>query len=144
ITRSANEFLLTPGSGNICRVSVKFDGKDMGGMSFRVKDLPIPSPRLEGITTKSAAKGDLMASQGIFAEMKDFDFDLKYRVVSFRVSATIQGYLEDKDSSSQLFTEEQKQLFNRVRSGQLVAFTDIIARGPNGNVELPDLIVKVR
>ncbi|MDR0582646.1 MAG: gliding motility protein GldM [Prevotellaceae bacterium] len=144
ITRGTNEFILTPGSGNLCKVSVAFDGKDMGGMTFRVKNLPVPTPRLEGITTKTATKGDLMASQGIFAEMKDFDFDLKYRVTSFTVSATIQGYLEEKASNSQLFTEEQKQLFNRVRSGQLVAFTNIIARGPNGDVELPDLTVKVR
>jgi gliding motility-associated protein GldM len=144
ITRGTNEFILIPGNSNICTVSVAYDGKDMGGMSFRVKNLPIPTPRLEGITSKTATKGDLMASQGIFAEMKDFDFDLKYRVTSFTVSATIQGYLEEKNANSQLFTEEQKQLFNRVRSGQLVAFTNIIARGPNGDVELQDLTVKVR
>jgi gliding motility-associated protein GldM len=144
IKRGTEEFILTPGSGNICTVSVAHDGKDMGSISFRVKNLPIPTPRLEGILSKTATKGDLAASQGIFAEMKDFDFDLKYRVITFTVSATIQGYLEEKSSNSQLFTEEQKQLFTRVRSGQLVAFTNIIARGPNGDVELPDLTVKVR
>jgi hypothetical protein len=131
IVRRGNEFFVRPGDGRTCIVSVHVDGKNMGGPTFRVKDLPIPTPALEGISGRTATKGDLEASLGLLAEMKDFDFDLKYKIISFKVSVTIDGYLEEKESNSERLTEDQKSLFRRVRPGQRVAFRDIKAVGPD-------------
>ncbi len=145
ITRTGKDFMLRPGSGRTCDISVFVDGKNMGTQSFRVKDLPTPNPVVEGISGKTASKGELGASLGMLAEMKDFDFDLRYTVVSFTMSVNIGGYEETKTANSYAFTDEQKQLLTRVKPGQRVSFTDIKAKGPDGRVvELYDLSVKIK
>jgi hypothetical protein len=123
------------------------DEKNMGTTQLRVKDLPTPTPQLDGITGKTATKGELQASQGILAVMpRDFDFDLRFRVVSFSVFAVnSSGYVDEKTSNSNAFVPEQQQIFNRLRPGQRVTFTDIKAVGPDGRtIELPDLSIKIK
>ena len=140
-------YIVIPGNGRTTEISVKVDGKQLDQpQSFRVKDLPVPMPVLDGITLKTVTKGELQASQGIRAEMpRDFEFDLKYRVVSFKVSATIDSYTEEEVSQSAAFTDKQKKIFNQLRSGQRVSFVDIKAVGPDGKtVDLYDLSVKIK
>jgi gliding motility-associated protein GldM len=145
--RRGNEFLVTPGSGRLCEISVFMDEKNMGTTSLRVKDLPTPTPQLDGILGKTASKNELLASQGILAVMpRDFDFDLRFRVVSFSVfTVNTSGYVDEQTSNSNAFTPEQRQMFNRLRTGQRVAFTDIKAVGPDGRtMELPDVFIKIK
>jgi len=140
-------FNIKPGEGRTCEITVRVDGQQLDKpQSFRVKNLPIPMPVLDGITSKLVSKGELQASQGIRAEMpSDFEFDLKYRVTTFRVSATIDGYTEEEVSSSNTFTDKQRRIFDRLRSGQRIMFVDMKAAGPDGKtVDLPDLTVKLR
>jgi gliding motility-associated protein GldM len=147
-TRSGDIYNLTPGNGRTCEVSVFVDGKNMGTQVLRVKDLPSPTPALDGITGKTATKNELLASQGIRAEMpRDFDFDLNFRVVSFAVFATLDGgYSVEETSNSNIFGPKIQQLFSRLRSGQWVSFTDIKVVGPDGRtVDLPlDLTIKIK
>ena len=145
--RKGNEFLVTPGSGRVCEISVFVNEKNMGTRQLRVKDLPTPAPQLDGILGKNATKNELLASQGILAVMpRDFDFDLRFRVVSFSVfMPDAGGYIIEETSNSAAFTDRQKQIFNRVRSGQRVTFTDIKAVGPDGRtIELSDLSIKIK
>ncbi|MDR3184176.1 MAG: gliding motility protein GldM [Prevotellaceae bacterium] len=145
--RKGNEFLVTPGNGRICEISVFLGEKNMGAHQLRVKDLPTPTPQLDGITGKSATKNELVASQGMLAAMpRDFDFDLRFRVVSFSVFApNASGYTEEEESKSAVFTDRQRQIINRVRSGQRVTFTDIKAVGPDGKtIDLADLSIKIK
>ncbi|NLI87123.1 MAG: hypothetical protein GX439_02615, partial [Bacteroidales bacterium] len=105
-----------------------------------------PLPRIIGITGKYAEKNQLAASLGIAAEMpQDFDFDLKYKIVSFRLSATVGGFLQEKESNSSRFTDEQKKIVSNLRSGSQLAITDIKAVGPSGDViDLNDMVLKIR
>jgi hypothetical protein len=145
ITPNGKEFTLVPGSGNTCMVSVSLDGKPMGGLSFRVKNLPPPTPVVEGITGRTTTKGELMASQGLLTDMRDFEFKISYTITSFTILVnTGGGYFKEETSNSQYFTETQKQLFNQVRTGQRVSFTDIKAKGPTGEIQLSDLSLKIK
>jgi gliding motility-associated protein GldM len=146
IVRKGNEFLVTPGNGRVCEISVFVDGKNMGARQLRVKDLPTPAPQLDGITGKTATKNELLASQGILAAMpRDFDFDLRFRVTSFTVFAIIDGFADEETSNSNTFVHKQQQIFNRLRPGQRVTFTDIKAVGPDGRtIELSDLSIKLK
>jgi hypothetical protein len=146
ITRNGNTFNLRPGTGRVCEISVVVDGKNMGTSQLRVKDLPTPQPMLDGIPGKTATKGDLLASQGILAQMpRDFDFDLRFRVVSFTVFATIDGYSVEETSNAAAFVPKQQQLFERLRPGQRVSFTDIKAVGPDGKtIDLSDISIKLK
>jgi hypothetical protein len=145
-TRAGNIFNVRPGKERTCEIAVWHNGKNMGAYTLRVKDLPAPSPMLDGITGKTAKKSDLLASQGILAQMpRDFDFDLRFRVVSFNVFAAINGYAEEASSNSAAFAPEQQRLFSRLRPGDRVSFTDIKAMGPDGRtVELNDLSIKLK
>jgi gliding motility-associated protein GldM len=147
IEHKGNEFMVVPGSGQMCEISVFVNGKNMGTRQLRVKDLPTPTPQLDGILGKNATKNELLASQGILAAMpRDFDFDLRFRVVSFSIfTGDATGYITEEESASAAFTPRQKQIFNRVRSGQRVTFTDIKAVGPDGRtIELSDLSIKIK
>ncbi len=146
ITRQGLTFNLIPGDGRTCDISVFSEGKSMGTQTLRVKDLPPPSAQLDGITAKTASKGELMASQGILAKMpRDFDFDLQYRVVAFTVFASIDGYVTEETVQSNMFVDKQRNIFNRMRPGQRVFFTDIKALGPDGKtVELEGLSIKIK
>jgi gliding motility-associated protein GldM len=147
LEHKGNEFLVTPGAGRVCEISVFVNEKNMGTRQLRVKDLPTPTPQLDGILGKTAAKNELLASQGILAAMpRDFDFDLRFRVVSFSVFATAaSGYAVEEESKSAAFTTRQKDIFSRVPSGQRVTFTDIKAVGPDGKIiDLADLSIKLK
>ena len=146
ISPNGTEYLLRPGSGRTCDVSVFLDGKIMGTMSFRVKDVPTPTPAIFGIKGKTVSRGELQAAEGVVAEMKDFDFDLKYTVTEFSVSVVSgDGYVKEESSKTERFTEKQKQLFNTVRTGQRVWITDVKAVGPDGKtIDLGEFAIKVR
>ncbi|MDR2448762.1 MAG: gliding motility protein GldM [Prevotellaceae bacterium] len=147
IEHKGNEFIVVPGNGRICEVSVFVNGKNMGTRQLRVKDLPTPAPQLDVVSGKTATKNELLASQGILAVMpRDFDFDLRFRVVSFSVFAVdANGYVMEEESKSETFAPRQKQMFNRLRPGQRVTFTDIKAVGPDGKtIELSDLSIKLK
>jgi gliding motility-associated protein GldM len=148
IEHKGNEFIVVPGSGRLCEISVFVDEKNMGTRQLRVKDLPIPTPQLDGISGKTTTKNEILASQGVLAVMpRDFDFDLRFRVVSFSVFTTDpnSGFALEEASGSAAFSTQQKQIFNRLRSGQRVTFTDIKAVGPDGRtIELADLSIKLK
>jgi gliding motility-associated protein GldM len=147
IELKGNEFLVKPSTGRLCEISVYVNEKNMGTRQLRVKDLPTPTPQLDGISGKTTTKNELLASQGILAVMpRDFDFDLRFRVVSFSLFATdTNGFMVEGESNSAAFTTQQKQIFNRVRPGQRVTFTDIKAVGPDGRtIELSALSIKLK
>ncbi len=146
ISKRGNEYIVRPGNGNTCDISISVNKKPMGTTRFRVKDVPKPIPSLDGIAGKVASKGDLVASQGVLAKMPpDFDFDMKFTVVSFTVSATINGYVSEESSDNFYFNSKQKQIFNGLRPNQRVYIIDIKAKDPDGKtVELSDISLKIR
>ncbi len=149
---SMGSYLVQPGAGAPTvdiTVYAEMEGKRrvaMGSKTFRVKKVPPPTPRIIGVKGKMVEKNVLAASLGVVAEMpKDFDFDLKYKIVSFKFSATVGGFLQEQESKSSRFTDEQKRIINSLRSGNQVALTDVKAVGPSGDVvDLNDLVLKIR
>lgn len=105
---------------------------------FRVKRVPDPiavvgndpANKRGGIMSKSL----LYAQAGVKAELENFDFDMKFVVKSFTVSATIKGFSSDYSSNSAAFTPQQKQLINSVLPGQKIYIENIKAAGPDGSV----------
>ncbi|MBC7125949.1 MAG: gliding motility protein GldM, partial [Bacteroidales bacterium] len=145
-------YIAQPGAGAPTveiTVFAETEGKrrvSMGKKTFRVKKVPPPTPKVLGVTGKVVNKNELEASLGVVAEMpRDFDFDLKFKVVSFKLSATVGGFLQEKESTSSRFTDEQKRIIASIRSGSQIAITDVKAVGPSGDVvELNDLVLKIR
>lgn len=115
--------------------TVEVDGqrKSMGSREFRVKRVPDPVPKVGGLRGGSMKKNTLAAQSGVVADLENFDFDLRFNVVSFSVSATIKGFVEEERSTSARLTARQQNLIKKVAIGQKVYFDDVICVGPDGS-----------
>ncbi len=124
---------IRPGNAYVV-VYASIDGKrrEMGRREFRVKTVPSPVAMVNNQNGGAITKSILLAQLGVFAEMENFDFDLKFTVTEFTVSATIQGFTREFTSKSNRFTQEQKNLIGNLNRGQNVYIQDIKAVGPDG------------
>ncbi len=80
------------------------------------------------------------------ARAKDFVFEVDYEVVSFEVAFQGQGGMwSTMSSSNQSFTNQQKQLFQQLKSGQRIMIEKIKATGPDGVIRnLNSITITVR
>ncbi|HSQ89419.1 GldM family protein, partial [Romboutsia sp.] len=120
--------------------------KNMGSMVFRVKRVPDPVATIAEQNGGQIAKERLLAEQGIFAELVDFDFDLKFTVTQFDVTITGSGgYSNTWSSKSNRFTSEQKTQFSSLSTGSIIYFDNIVAHGDdNTDRELSPISFKIR
>ena len=132
-------YIVTPKAGSagkrsIISVYATIDGKPkfIGKQEFRIKRVPDPIPVVAGKSGGKISKNLLAAQKAVFAEMKDFDFELKYDVTRFTVSVLKGGYIVDAISKNNIFTDEQKDLISTMNRGQKVQIEDIRAKGPDG------------
>ena len=137
--KKGGQFLVTPrvqSAGQKAKITVyaKINNRDqkMGDMEFRIKRVPNPVAEVNGISEGKISKALLNAQMGVTAEMKDFDFDMKWTVVSFKVTMVKGGYVTDETSTSSLFTNAQKEMFKGTARGQKVVIEEIRAEGPGG------------
>jgi len=128
--------------------NAKLDGKNknMGSKEFRVKKVPDPTAKVGGRRGGTVAKNWLAAQTGVSAVLENFDFDLRFKVVSFNLSAQAKGgYVQDARSNSARFTAAQQNLLRGVQSKRKVYVEDIKAKGPDGTVrDLGSLTFKIR
>ncbi|MDR3329063.1 MAG: gliding motility protein GldM [Prevotellaceae bacterium] len=150
LKKEGSQYVAVPGPGKICDIGAlaEINGvkSDMGSRQFRVKNVPTPTPSIDGIEGKTASRSQLEASQGIRTVMPpDFEFDLKFTVKSFVVFASIDGYVREEIATSAMFTDKQRQIMKKIQPGQRLSITDIKAIGPGGKeFDLSDISVKVR
>ncbi len=137
--KKGNEYIVKPKAGtagkkSLITVSAELDGKvqRIGSQEFRIKRVPDPVPVVAGLSGGKIAKNLLRAQSAVFADMKDFDFDLKFTVTRFNVSVLKNGYIVDEISKSSSFTDAQKELIGNMNRGQKVSIEDIRAKGPDG------------
>ncbi|MCR4558808.1 MAG: hypothetical protein K5685_01875 [Bacteroidales bacterium] len=140
----------TPGTAKVT-VTATVDGqtKNLGTREFRVKR--VPDPRAS-VTTKEAwgkggtvSKAMLAASAGVKAELENFDFDMKFQITGFKVSATIKGFVQDATSTGPAFTAQQKTIINQAPAGSKLYIEDIKAKGPDGSLrDLGAIVLKLK
>ena len=107
--------------------------KEMGRKEFRVKTVPDPYAMVNGQKGGVISQSVLLAQLGVVADMgPSFDFDLKFTVTEFTVSAVVQGFVREYTSKSNRFTPEQLNLIKNLNRGNNVYIQDIKAVGPDG------------
>jgi gliding motility-associated protein GldM len=144
-------YVVKPGKDAKAVVSVTVtnpDGtkKSMPGVEFRVKNVPNPAPYFAGksVSDETIKKTELTAAQGVLAKMENFEFDLKFDVVEYKVTAIIAGTPIEKVVKGAAMSGETKEMLAKVKSGQKVYIEGIKARGPDGTVRsLGSLAFKV-
>lgn len=106
--------------------------KVMGTAEFRVKKVPNPMATVAGKNEGLISKNELMAEQGVFAEIPDFDFEMKFKVLSFVVSTSSGGFIVDRAANGDRFTQEQRDLFKGLNKGNRLYIDNIVAKGEDG------------
>lgn len=141
LSRDKDGYIVKPGSGNSATVSVTVTNPDgskkaLPGVEFRVKSVPNPTPYFAGHGAGDAnvRRSELLAAQGVIAKMENFEFDLRFEVVSYTVSATIAGNFLEKECRGPALTADAKAVLEKVKPGQKVFVDNIKARGPDGTV----------
>ena len=131
-------------------VSAQFGGsnKSMGNFEFRVKRVPDPVTNFAGKRANdpntAIGKSALLASQGVIAEMVDFDFDLKFQVLSFDLSMTVGGVEVSEKSNGNMVSAGQKMILGKAKSGSKVYIENVKVKGPDGSVRtISPLALKV-
>ncbi len=150
IRRAGGGFTVNPGRGNKCSVTVfaEIEGqrRNMGSREFRIREVPDPIPGVRGVTSRIVNKNELAASLSVEARMPEgFDFDLSFSITEFTVMATVGGFTRTAISKNKLITDDQRKLFDGLRSGQTVNIIDVKAVGPDGRTrELNDIVYRIR
>jgi gliding motility-associated protein GldM len=142
-TEQAGAYIVRPLSLGKCNISVSAivngEKKNMGTREYRVKRVPDPEPSLNNVKGKTVTKSQLSVVQGVEATMRDFDFDLSFKVLSFDVEVIQGGYLKVASSKSNLFTGEQQKLITEAKVGSRIFITNIKARANTKDAEVRDL-----
>jgi len=146
---SNGNFMVKPGNGQTCEVTVsaEINGKkqNFGKKEFRVKNVPDPKPFFGGATgSDNIQMKDFLAAGGVIAKMENFEFDLRFEIISYVVSATIKGKVVEATCSGPYLSSDAKKIRSELKSGQKIYIEKIKARGPDGTQrDLGTLSLKV-
>lgn len=116
-------------------VSAKMDNKQvpMGSFKYRVKRVPDPVAKVANITGGNLAKNVLLAQTAVIPVMENFDFELFFKVTSFKLTVVPRGKdLQEFDSNNNLITPAMKTALSNLRPGDKAYFEYIRAVGPDG------------
>lgn len=139
LTKSADGYVMKPGKESEATIGATVTNPDgtkkaMPGMKFRVKNVPSPRPYFAGksVDDETIKKTELTAAAGVIAKMIDFEFDLKFDVVEYKVTMVIGGTPIEKVTKGAAVSGDMKEMFQKAKPGQKVYIEGIKARGPDG------------
>ncbi|MCB0769334.1 MAG: gliding motility protein GldM [Flavobacteriales bacterium] len=141
LSKAANGWIVKPGREAKAVVSATVTNPDgskkaMPGVEFRVKNVPSPTPYFGGksIDDETIKKTELTAAAGVIAKMIDFEFDLRFEVVEFKVTMIVGGTPIEKMTKGPAVSGDMKEIFQKAKPGQKIYIEGIKARGPDGTV----------
>ena len=141
LSKSSEGFIFKPGKDAEALIGATVTNPDgtkkaMPGMKFRVKNVPNPSPYFAGksVNDETIKKAELTAAAGVIAKMENFEFDLKFEVVEYRVTMIVNGVPLEKVTKGAAVSGDMKEMFQKAKPGQKIYIEGIKARGPDGTV----------
>ncbi len=105
------------------------------GSKFRVKPVPNPVPEFMGKRGTDVIKqAELKGASLVLAKLDNFEFDLKFPVVSFTVSMNVNGSEVEEKSTGSTLTDQQKAMLNKAKKGMKVYIDNVKTKKPDGTV----------
>jgi gliding motility-associated protein GldM len=133
-----NKYIAKPSAGSSGEhtVSVNVDGKSIGKVLFRVKQLPNPAAYVGNLKPGAAPSANFKAMGGVIAKLEDSEFDAPFEVVSYEIGAISQDlpFYQPMANNGPRWTGNAANLINKLKPGALVAITKIQVKGPDGRV----------
>jgi len=138
----------TPGECSISVSAKTKDGTKPQGppKKFRVKKIPDPVAKVGGKTGNvEMKKAELAAIGGVGAELAGFDFDARFTVVSFELSAVVKGALKSEPCQGNNLSGSAKQILSSAGVGSKIFIENVKAKGPDGTIRsIPGVTIKVK
>jgi len=137
---------VTGGAEAVINVTAQMTGgaKPMGQTRFRVKPLPTPIPKLAGKISGNFTKAEILAQPHILAVLENFDFELRYNVVSFVFTyRNAAGDLLDINGSGMMLNPQMQEKIRAAKRGDRFMINDIKAAGPTGTKGIGSLNIKI-
>lgn len=132
-----------PGKAKITLSGTRADGKTMtfGTYEYRVKVIPPPYPIVAGKRGGKAGVAEMQAQIAMFAKLDGFDFDAKFRIVSFDIfhqprrkeaqeASSKNEYLTGPNASADI-----KTIMESLGIGSKLYFDNIKAVGPDKRIQ---------
>ena len=148
LKRVGNGYVAHPtaiGKEAVIRVTATMDGRTqvMGDYSYRVRQLPDPSPFIEYKDANGSlkryrggsglSKAVLMNTDGIVAAIDDGLLNIDFQVLGFETTFfDNMGNAVPEVSSSANFSSRQKDMFRRLSRGKRFYISRVRAKGPDG------------
>ncbi len=123
-----------PGKVSVTVNGKGVDGKSsvMGASEFRVKYVPDPTATIGGLSPGQVGTAQFKAQGGMIALLKDFDFDLRFNIQSFRMI-----YIAPRSDpqveivSGPVYSGRSQQIIRNAKPGDRFIFDEIKAIGPD-------------
>lgn len=148
LQRVGNNYVARPtaiGKEAVIRVTATMDGRAqvMGDYSYRVRQLPDPSPFIEYKDANGTlkryrggsglSKAALMDAEGIIAAIDDGLLNINFQVLGFETTFfDNMGNAVPEISSGANFSTRQKDMFRRLSRGKRFYISRVRAKGPDG------------
>ncbi|MCD6066537.1 MAG: gliding motility protein GldM [Bacteroidetes bacterium] len=153
VSKGGGKYEFTFSSPGDCNISVSAKTKDgtkpQGPpIKFRVKRIPDPVAKIGGKIGNGILefkKLELASIGGVIAEVPGFEFDARFVVKSFIVSAVVKGSLKEFNCAGNNLSAEAKGVIQSLSPGSKLYFENIKASGPDGSTRtLPNVSIKVK
>lgn len=125
--------------------NMKGQKRELQTQVFRVKDVPDPVAKVNGLRGGKIRKNILLAAGQVDVEMENFDFDLKFSVENFSVYTVIEGYVQEETRSDKgRFSDAQIKMINKLKRNQALTIENIVVKGPDGTTrKLPSISFRI-
>ena len=136
-------------AGKNCAITVfaniQGQKKELQAQVFRVKDVPDPVAKVNGLRSGKVRKNMLLAAGQVDVEMENFDFDLNFTVENFSVYTVVEGYVQEETKSNKArFSDAQLKMINKLKRNQALTIENIIVKGPDGSTrQLPSISFRI-
>ncbi|MFO0357852.1 MAG: gliding motility protein GldM [Sphingobacteriaceae bacterium] len=148
--KGAGKYEVTATSPGTITINVSAKTKDgtkpQGSFKFRVKKIPDPVTKVGGQSGNvDMKKIQLSQIGGVIADLPGFDFDAKFVVTSFELSAVVKGALKSVPCSGNQLSGEARSILAAAGVGSKIFFENVKAKGPDGSVRnIPGVTIKVK
>ena len=101
----------------------------VGEKIFRVKRFPLSKPYLGNNSSGFISLSSLKAQRGVIVRIKNFDINANVKVLKFRISFIRKNeLLEQIENKSPKFSDEIKEKFNTLKSGDKILIDKVYVR----------------
>jgi gliding motility-associated protein GldM len=133
-----NKYIAKPsaGSNGEQSVNVMVEGKSVGKVVFRVKQLPNPAAYVGNLKVGSVPAQSFKNMGGVVAKLEDSEFDAPFQVIGYTIGAQSPDipFYSPINNEGPRWSGNAAALVTKLKPGALVVITDIQVKGPDGKL----------